>query len=321
MPNSPRSQISLAKSYSSPVVCIYIFLRVHHCNSHVISKGTAGLGRLAATTFATKNPSHIYISGRNASKANDVISEIKRLAPEIGVSFVKMDLSSLDSISSAAKAFLTQTHRLDILLCNAGIMACAPALSINGFEIQFATNFLGHALLIKHLLPLLSSTAASYEDARIVSLTSTGFTVAPKDQGIIFDDLNTTQDYDFGAKWTRYGQSKLAVLLYTAELARRYPALTTASVHPGVIATDLVTSLNWLDRSIVYLTNFNKMVSPEQGVKNGIWACTTLREGIQSGAFYEPVGELGTHTKWSQDLVLAEKLWDWTSEALKEYNI
>jgi NAD(P)-dependent dehydrogenase (short-subunit alcohol dehydrogenase family) len=232
-----------------------------------------------------------------------------------------MDLSSLDSISSAAKTFLTQTHRLDILLCNAGIMACPPALSANGFEIQFATNFLGHALLIKSLLPLLLSTAAEHGDARIVSLTSTGFTVAPKHQGIIFNDLNTTQDYGFGAKWTRYGQSKLAVLVYTAELARRYPALSTVCVHPGVIATELVTSLNWLDRSIVYLTNFNKMVSPEQGVKNGIWACTTPRERIESGAFYEPVGELGTHTKWSKDPVLAEKLWDWTSGALKEYVI
>lgn len=232
-----------------------------------------------------------------------------------------MDLSSLHSITLALREFLTQTHRLDILLCNAGIMACAPALSTNGFEIQFAVNYLGHALLIKHLLPLLSSTAATHGDARVVSLTSTGFTVAPKHQGIIFDDLKTTQNYGFGAKWTRYGQSKLAVLVYTAELARRYPALSTVCVHPGVIATELVTSLSWLDRSIVYLTNFNTMVSPEQGVLNGIWACTTPREGIQSGDFYEPVGELGTHTKWSKDPVLAEKLWDWTNDALKEYDI
>jgi len=123
-------------------------------------------------------------------------------------------------------------------------MASSPALSTDGYEIQFATNFLGHALLIKHFLPLLLSTASAHGDARIVSLTSTGFTVAPRNHGIVFSDLRTTQNYEFGAKWTRYGQSKLAILLYTAKLARRYPVLSTAIVHPGVIATDLVTSLN-----------------------------------------------------------------------------
>jgi NAD(P)-dependent dehydrogenase (short-subunit alcohol dehydrogenase family) len=233
-----------------------------------------------------------------------------------------MDLSSLDTIDSAAKEFLAHApNRLDILLCNAGIMACAPGLSTDGYEIQFATNHLGHASLIKHLLPLLLSTASQHGDARIVSLTSTGFTVAPKDKGIIFPDLRTTQNYGFGAKWTRYAQSKLAILLYTAELARRYPSLSTASVHPGVIATDLVTSLGWLDRSIVFLTNVGTMVTKEEGVKNGIWACTVSREGLKSGGFYEPVGEEGRCSKWSGDEVLAGKLWDWTDEALEGHEV
>ncbi|KAI5200841.1 hypothetical protein E4T42_04843 [Aureobasidium subglaciale] len=286
-----------------------------------VTGGTAGLGRRAATVFAGQRPAHIYISGRSQPKANDVINELKRLAPGVGVSFVKMDLGSLSTIDEAAKTLVAQTDRLDILLCNAGIMACPPALSKDGFEIQFATNHLGHALLIKHLLPTLLRTAERYGDARVVSLTSTGFTVAPKNEGIIFKDLKTTQDYGFGSKWTRYGQSKLAIVLYMAELARKYPALSTAVVHPGVIKTDMVTGLSFMDRSIVYMTNFNKMVTPEQGVLNGIWACTVPRDGITSGAFYEPVGEPGTHTKWTNDKVLAGKLWDWTQDTLKEHTI
>jgi NAD(P)-dependent dehydrogenase (short-subunit alcohol dehydrogenase family) len=250
-----------------------------------------------------------------------VINELKRLAPDVKVSFVKMDLGSLSTIDEAAKAFTAKADRLDILLCNAGIMACPPALSKDGFEIQFATNHLGHALLIKHLLPTLLRTSEKYGDARVVSLTSTGFTVAPKNEGIIFKDLKTTQDYGFGSKWTRYGQSKLAIVLYMAELARKHPALSSAVVHPGVIKTDMVTGLSFMDRSIVYLTNYNKMVTPEEGVLNGIWACTTPRDGITSGAFYEPVGEPGTHTKWTQDKVLAGKLWDWTQDTLKEHTI
>lgn len=283
--------------------------------------GTAGLGRRAAIVFAEQNPAHIYISGRSQPKADEVIDEIKKLAPGVDVSFVKMDLGSLSTIDEAAKALNASTKRLDILLCNAGIMACPPALSKDGIEIQFATNHLGHALLIKHLLLILLRTAETYGDARVVSLTSTGFNVAPKDEGIIFKDLSTPQDYGLGSNWTRYGQSKLAIVLYTAELARKYPALSSVVVHPGVIKTDLVTSLSFMDRSIVYLTNIGKMVTPEQGVLNSIWACTAPRDGITSGAYYEPVGEPGTHSKWTKDDVLAGKLWDWTQDTLKNHNV
>lgn len=79
-----------------------------------------------------------------------------------------MDLASLDSVASAAKEFVASNTRLDILLCNAGVMATRPALSVDDYEIQFATNFLGHACLMEKLVPVLRSTASGYGDARIV---------------------------------------------------------------------------------------------------------------------------------------------------------
>ena len=248
-----------------------------------------------------------------------MIQDLQLLAPSVKVTFLHMDLADLDTIAIAADMFLAENKRLDILIANAGIMATGPGTSKNGFEIQFATNFLGHALLISKLLPILLSTSAEYGDARIVSVTSTGFHVAPKDQGIIFDDLTTTQNYGFGSNWTRYGQSKLALLVYTKTLAEKYLELTTVVVHPGVIATDLVGGLGWMDRMIVYATNIGKMVSEEEGVKNGIWAATVKREDVASGGFYEPVGEVGKHSRWSEDEGLAARLWEWTEGVLKEH--
>ncbi|THX75011.1 hypothetical protein D6D04_07629 [Aureobasidium pullulans] len=286
----------------------------------LITGGTSGLGHLTAKILATKcSPAHIYISGRNTQKANLVIQDLQLLAPSVKVAFLHMDLADLDTIAIAADTFLAENKRLDILIANAGIMATGPGTSKKGFEIQFATNFLGHALLISKLLPILLSTSAEYGDARIVSVTSTGFHVAPKDQGIIFDDLTTTQNYGFGSNWTRYGQSKLALLVYTKTLAEKYLELTTVVVHPGVIATDLVGGLGWMDRMIVYATNIGKMVSEEEGVKNGIWAATVPRSEVVSGGFYEPVGEVGKHSRWSEDEGLAIRLWEWTEGVLKEH--
>ncbi|THZ60541.1 hypothetical protein D6C86_05034, partial [Aureobasidium pullulans] len=167
----------------------------------LITGGTSGLGHLTAKILATKcSPAHIYISGRNTQKADLVIQDLQLLAPSVKVTFLHMDLADLDTIAIAADTFLAENKRLDILIANAGIMATGPGT---------------------------------------ISVTSTGFHVAPKDQGIIFDDLTTTQNYGFGSNWTRYGQSKLALLVYTRTLAEKYPELTTVVVHPGVIATDL----------------------------------------------------------------------------------
>ena len=136
-----------------------------------------------------------------------------------------MDLSSLSSISSAVRTFLAQTHRLDILLCNAGIMASAPALSTSGYEIQFAVNHLAHAMTIQALLPTLLATASQpSSDVRVITLSSQGYRFHPR-PGILFDELSS---HSALSRWflgprIRYGQSKLANILYASELARRYP--------------------------------------------------------------------------------------------------
>jgi NAD(P)-dependent dehydrogenase (short-subunit alcohol dehydrogenase family) len=121
------------------------------------------------------------------------------------MTFLEMDQSSLASVKSAAAKFAHE--RLDILLCNAGIMDVPPALSKDGFETHFATNHLGHAMLIRELLPvLLRTTELPGADVRLVVLSSVGWKVHPPG-GIRYDRLRTKQD-GLTQSWTRYGYVK-----------------------------------------------------------------------------------------------------------------
>lgn len=168
------------------------------------------------------------------------------------VSFVACDLASLASVKAAAEKFITEESRLDVLICNAGIMAQPPSLTTNGYEMQFGTNHLGHALLIQKLLPLLLQNSEG-ADVRIIIVTSIAFRMHPMG-GIVFKDLKTPQDCGAFGSWIRYGQSKLANILYARELARRYPGITSFSVHPGMVNTGLLDTLSFTNRAFVYAT-------------------------------------------------------------------
>jgi NAD(P)-dependent dehydrogenase (short-subunit alcohol dehydrogenase family) len=113
-----------------------------------------------------------------------------------------MDLSSFSSVKSAITKFAH--NRLDILICNAGIMDVPPALSKDGFEMHFATNHLGHALLIRELLPTLLRTADEPgSDVRLVIVSSIGWQVRPS-AGILYDKVRMKQD-GLTQSWARYG--------------------------------------------------------------------------------------------------------------------
>ena len=294
----------------------------HSCGfADAPTAGTAGLGKQTIIELARHSPERIYFTGRNAKNADNIVKDIKSAVPGAHVAFIQCDLASLDSVQDAAKNFISQSSRLDVLLCNAGIMATPPGLTTDGYELQFGTNHIGHALLIKLLLPTLLRTAEeSNSDVRIISMTSTAaFGLHPKG-GFAFDDLKTTQGMRFG-HWYRYGQSKLANLVYATELARRYPMITCMAVHPGVVGTGLVDAVSFWDRMLIYVTNPGKVMTPEQGVMNQLWAATTDKENLKSGEYYEPVGKVGTkpRDKESLDVELAERLWDWTAKELEKY--
>jgi NAD(P)-dependent dehydrogenase (short-subunit alcohol dehydrogenase family) len=244
-----------------------------------------------------------------------VTAEIANISASVKATFVKMDLESLSAIKSAIASL--NAPRLDILVCNAGIMAVPPGLTKDGYEVQFGTNYVSHALIIKLLLPTMLETAKlPNADVRIVHLTSLGAFLHPK-AGINFNDVKTTQDYGFGASWTRYGQSKVAAIIYAQEFARRYPQITSVVVHPGTIYTNLTDRLSLGHRMLVRITNLGTMKTLEEGSHNTLWASTA--KGVSNGAYYEPVGKTGRTDSVTTDRKLQEQLWEWTEQELAEY--
>lgn len=201
-----------------------------------------GIGKATVVALAVHQPERIYLAARDAEKAAGAIKDVEAAVPGARISFLELDLASLASVHSAARRVISEVERLDILVCNAGIMAAPPGLTVDGYELQFQTNHLGHALLIKLLLPTLLQTAeAPDSDVRVICQSSLGFQIAPMG-GIRFDSLKTTQEDlsilpDSFGTYYRYGQSKLANILTAAELAKRYPQITAVSVHPGIVDT------------------------------------------------------------------------------------
>ena len=180
------------------VVSFWLVLQL----TNIISQGTAGLGKFSVEALAKHEPAQIYFTGRNVTAAESLIAQIKISNPAVSLAFLEMDLSSLSSVKSAAAEFAHD--RLDVLVCNAGIMEAPPALSKDGFEIHFATNHLGHAMLIRKLLPVLVHTAdAPNSDVRLIILTSIGWQVRPP-TGIWYDKVRTKQD-GITQAWARYG--------------------------------------------------------------------------------------------------------------------
>ena len=173
-------------------------------------------------------------------------------------------------------------------------MATPAALTTEGFEVQFASNYLGHAVLLRLLRPLMLRTAAASanSDVRLVVLSSFGHTMHPP-AGIDFDQLKVA---DAGTTYQRYGQSKLADILLAKAMAKRYPAITSVSVHPGLVKTNLLEGaepstltrslglMRWILPSSVFL-------SAEGGAHNTLWAATTPKAKLENGGYYEPVGK------------------------------
>jgi NAD(P)-dependent dehydrogenase (short-subunit alcohol dehydrogenase family) len=200
-------------------------------------------------------------------------------------------------------------------------MATPASQTEEGFESQFGTNHMGHFLLTKLLLPTLLKTASQPgSDVRIVNLSSEGHNMAPSG-GIIFD-MEKLLTYN---PWSRYAQSKLANILFSKSLAKRYPQITSVSVHPGIILTDLYNAQN--EGSVLFKYGI-AAVAPfafgglKEGTYNQLWASTVAKENLENGAYYKAVASKAGGsflTGYARDEKLADKLWDWSEEQVTKH--
>ncbi|WP_312184854.1 SDR family oxidoreductase [Brevundimonas vesicularis] len=198
----------------------------------IVTGATGGLGLETALVLAGKG-AEVVLAARNPAKGAEAERLIRSRHPDAAVRFELLDLASLASVRAFAERYLATGRPIDILIDNAGVMALPTRqTTVDGFEMQFGTNYLSHFALVGRLLPLL--TAAN---ARVVQLSS----VAHRSGHIRLDDLNYQTHY---SPWPVYQQSKLAMLMFALELQRRSDAhgwgLTSVAAHPGFARTDLI---------------------------------------------------------------------------------
>ncbi|KAF2790350.1 NAD(P)-binding protein [Melanomma pulvis-pyrius CBS 109.77] len=289
----------------------------------LITGGNIGLGKAAALALSIHNPAQLWITARNPTTGAAAVTEIRAAAPKtVSVNLLELDLTSFASIKAAAQKFTAQVVRLDILMLNAGIMGGEAAVTKDGYERQFGTNHVGHALLLKLLTPLLVNASAhpTGVEPRVVFVSSAAhkYTVPPG--GIDLSTMHTPQSQYSGIQ--KYDQSKLANALYPIALTTKFKQFTTVSVHPGAVGTGLFTTGakggGWMVKLLARLEPWIS-VSAEEGAKNQLWASTA--EGVEGGRYYEPVGLSGKEGKYLKDEALIKRLWDWTEKELQGHSI
>ena len=199
----------------------------------VITGATGGLGYETALALAGAG-AEVILAGRNASKGKDALRQIRAVHPRAKLRFELLDLASLVSVAQFSSRLNAERRPVDLLVNNAGVMALAKRkVTVDGFEMQLRTNYLGHFALTAQLLPLLRGA----HKARVVNLSS----VAHRQGRIDLDDLQASHAYK---PWKSYSQSKLAMLMFALELHRRSEAngwgLLSNAAHPGWARTELI---------------------------------------------------------------------------------
>ena len=204
-----------------------------HGRLAVVTGATGGLGYETARVLAAAG-AEVVLAGRNDAKGASALARLRAAHPHARVRFERLDLASLTSVADCAHRLLAADRGLDLLVNNAGIMAPVKRQStVDGFELQFATNYLGHFALTARLLPLLKRTAS----ARVVNVSSMAANLEPIDLG----DLQSERAY---VPFVTYGMTKLAMLMMALELHRRSAAagwgIAGLAAHPGWAGTDII---------------------------------------------------------------------------------
>jgi NAD(P)-dependent dehydrogenase (short-subunit alcohol dehydrogenase family) len=284
----------------------------------LITGATSGLGLESAKALAVRN-ARVLLAGRDPGRLAAAITAVRAVAPAAPVEGVELDLASLAGIRAAAKSVAERTDRLDVLMNNAGVMAPPHNRTEDGFELQIGTNHLGHFALTGLLLPLLR-----HDGARVVNVASGAHRMGRLDP----DDLNWVRRRY--SPWPAYGQSKIANLLFTAELARRAAQhdwrLVAAAAHPGFAATNLqfagpAFAQRGIGKRLTSLLNPVLGQSGEAGARPQLYAATG--PDVRPDDYFGPDGFLEQRghpkrvgrTAHAADAALAGRLWE-RSEAL-----
>jgi NAD(P)-dependent dehydrogenase (short-subunit alcohol dehydrogenase family) len=278
----------------------------------IVTGANSGLG-LETTRALARKGAKVILACRTRSKADAAIAELAAdgIARDL-LEFGACDLSSLASIRAFAEAVRSEHAHVDLLINNAGVMALPYGKTVDGFEMQFGTNHLGHFALTGLLLDRVLATDAG---GRIVTLSSHTHAYARMQ----FDDLHSSRRY---SEWLAYGRSKLANLLFTFELQRRLEqhdrATISVAAHPGYASTNLLApsmSKSPLAERMFGLGTRLFSQDAAMGALPTLYAATA--QDVRGGEYYGPGGLGGVtgHPKRTKalphayDRGAAERLW------------
>ena len=288
----------------------------------LVTGGYSGIGTETSRALAEAG-CEVYAPARRTDVA---LNELKGIVPAENI--VEMDLASPKSVQNFVDDFSSHVNKLDILINNAGVMACPEMRTPEGWELQFAVNQIGHFVLTKGLLPLMQAANGS----RLVTLSSTGHKIS----GIRWDDIHfNDSEYE---KWAAYGQSKTAASLLAIEVDKRMKdsGIRAFGVHPGGIMTPLqrhleqeeMVALGWMDEDGQPTERVAKMFkTPTQGASTSLWAATSPQLNDIGGVYCENC-EVAAPTEdgenarfigvndWAVDSEEASRLWDETERML-----
>ena len=261
----------------------------------VVTGANTGIGRIAAEKFAGAG-ARVVLACRTLDRTQPVIDGIRQANPGVQVDFVVLNLNSLQGVRTCADQILALNIPIDILLNNAGL-AGQRGITEDGFELAFGVNHLGHFLLTQLLLDRVLQAPAS----RIVNVASRAHY---QTKGIDFQAVRKSTPSATGLD--EYAVSKLANVLHAAELARRiaHTSTTVASLHPGVVATDvwrsLPSPLAWIAKKF--------MISPEEGANTTLYCATAPEVASKSGSYWDNCAEKKP-SRAARDQALATELW------------
>jgi NAD(P)-dependent dehydrogenase (short-subunit alcohol dehydrogenase family) len=277
----------MAKVFGAASTTNDVLERVDLTGKRVLVTGvSAGLGVETARALAARG-AWIVGAARDLAKAQRATQVVRNDAAKGGgIELVELDLASLASVRSCADKLNAEGKPIDVVIANAGIMACPKGKTVDGFEIQFGTNHLGHFVLVNRIAPLIRE--------RFISLSSSGHKASDVD----LDDPNyeRTPYTAFGA----YGRSKTANSLFAVEFDRRHKGrgVRAAAVHPGAIPTELSRHINAEVMAEIAEMTRKAMESgatperppaktPEQGAATSVWAAFVAPIDIIGGRFCE----------------------------------
>lgn len=278
----------------------------------LITGGNDGIGRATARILIERGCT-VIIAGRHEQKCQAAVASLRHQTncSPATIDYLLLDLADLSSTREAAKDFQARFDWLDVLINNAGTFTDTLQLTKDGYERQFAVNHLGHFLLTDLLLPSLRAARRP----RIINVASVAHIKGQLD----FDSFIGLQKEESYSGLVAYAQSKLANVMFTRELARRYPDILSNCLHPGVVRTRIANKDTRWKWSLPWSLYKPFMRSAHCGARTSVYLAMSPEVNGVSGRYFDERQCCRKPARQARDEVLANQLWEVSEEMVAEF--